>query len=267
MILTIPASIAIRRPVAPPIRRASTSVPTLHQALSVSVWLPVLFSMAGLCGPVTAEAATVWNGPKIIFTKASGADPKLAANQDRLTSNVWLTRGSSQGIYNIARETLFSHSVSPTDTEWASGTTANYASLVYTDWETWARSVGNPPATPGVNAVLHLKTDDTYIDVKFLSWSERTGGGFSYERSTPAAGVGNADCLFNWAERTYPTLFAPAAASATFAPYYYRYYSLTNAYLGTSSVDNHVYYVGSISSNALLDVGALSTWLVSAGCQ
>jgi hypothetical protein len=118
-----------------------------------------------------------------------------------------------------------------------------------------------------VNTVLHLKTDDIYLDIKFLSWSERSGGGFSYERSTPGASPGNADCLFNWAEGAYPELFAPAAASVTFAPYYYRHYSQTNAYLGTSSVDNHVYYLGPISNDALQDVGALSTWLATAGCQ
>ena len=135
----------------------------------------------------------MWSGPKVVFTKADGADPTQAANQDRLTSNVWLTRGGSQGLYNIAKEAFFTHSVSPVDTEWASGTTANYASLTYTDWETWARSVGNPPATPGVNAVLHLKTDNIYLDIKFLSWSQRSGG-FSYERSTPGASPINGTC-------------------------------------------------------------------------
>ena len=174
--------------------------------------------MGCLTAPVTAEAATVWTGPKVVFTNANGADPNQAANQDRLTSNVWLTRGGSQGLYNVAREAFFTHSVSPADTEWASGTTANYASLKYTDWETWAKSVGNPPATPGVNAVLHLKTDGIYLDIKFLSWSERSGG-FSYERSTPAVSTGNADCLFNWAESTYPTLFRPAATSGTLGPW------------------------------------------------
>jgi len=76
-----------------------------------------------------------------------------------------------------------------------------------------------------------------------------------------------ADCLFNWAERTYPELFAPAASSSTSAPYYYRYYSQTGAYLGTSSADNHVYYLGPISSDSILDAGALSTWLATAGCS
>jgi subtilisin family serine protease len=76
------------------------------------------------------------------------------------------------------------------------------------------------------------------------------------------------DCLFNWAEKTYPTLFAPAGAtSTTLAPYYYRYYSQTNAYLGTSYADNHVYYRGPLSNNSIVDEGPMSGWLTTAGCQ
>jgi hypothetical protein len=164
---------------------ASTAVPLRQRNFRVSAWLPQLLALAFLAVPVAGEAATVWSGPRIVFTKTDSADPKQASSQDRLTPNVWLTRAASQGLYNVARETTFAHSLSPADTEWASGTTAGYGSLKYTDWETWARSVGNPPATPGVSAVLHLKTDDIYLDIKFLSWSERSGG-FSYERSTSA---------------------------------------------------------------------------------
>ena len=38
----------------------------------------------------------------------------------------------------------------------------------------------------GKNYVIHLITDDIYIDLKILSWSsgQNGGGGFSYERST-----------------------------------------------------------------------------------
>jgi len=86
--------------------------------------------------------------------------------------------------------------------------------------------------------------------------------------SPPTVAIPPADCLFNWAERTYPALFAPAAAaSITLAPWYYRHYSQTDAYLGTSSADNHVYYRGPNSSHATLDVGTLATWLATAGCQ
>lgn len=76
------------------------------------------------------------------------------------------------------------------------------------------------------------------------------------------------DCLFNWAEGNYASLFAPAGATSnTLAPYYYRYYSQTNSYLGTSPVENHLYYIGPDSGNTLYDVGALSTWLTRASCQ
>ena len=239
-----------------------------RHAARIHALLPLF--LACLLAPLATQAATVWNGPRMVFTKADGTDSKQAANQDWLTSNVWLTRGGSQGLYNAARENSFTHNLSPADTEWATGTTANYMSLTYTNWETWARSVGNPPATPGVNAVLHLKTDDIYLDIKFLSWSVRpaSGTGFSYERSTPGTSIGNVDCLFNWAESTYPQLLAPPAVSATAEPYYYRYYSQTDSYVGTSSLDNHVYYlVGPISGNDPLDLGPLSTWLATSGCQ
>jgi len=79
--------------------------------------------------------------------------------------------------------------------------------------------------------------------------------------STAATG---ADCLFNWAEAHHPGLFAPAASSQTFAPYYFRYYSATNAYLGISSADGHVYYMAGQSGPQ--DVGPQAGWLVATGC-
>ena len=132
-------------------------------------------------------APTIWNGPLTNFTKINGANPSLAANQDRLTLDVWLTRGSSQGLYNANAEGFYSHFFSPSGTEWANGTLANYASLSYTDWNSWAKGVNaGPPSTVGVDAVLHLIPDDVYLSVKFTSWtSGGAGGGFSYTRSTP----------------------------------------------------------------------------------
>jgi hypothetical protein len=131
------------------------------------------------------QASTIWNGPTINFTDIAGSDPTQAANQDRLTNNVWITRAGVQGIYNAAQETGFTHFLSPADTAWANGTTANYASLTYTDWNTWAKGVNpNPPSTVGVDAVMHLISDDIYLDVKFTTWGG-SAGGFSYSRSTP----------------------------------------------------------------------------------
>jgi serine protease len=82
-----------------------------------------------------------------------------------------------------------------------------------------------------------------------------------------ATSQASSDCLFNWAERTYPTLLAPAGAvSATSAPYYYRYYAGTGNYLATSSADNHIWAYGLVSNNTLLDVGPIASFLTTAGC-
>lgn len=91
------------------------------------------------------------------------------------------------------------------------------------------------------------------------------GHGVLSEKITSSGQYSRIDCLFNWAEIYYPQLFSPAGyASQASPPYYYRYYLKTNAYLGVSSADNHVYYLP--PGGNLLDAGQLSTWLATAGC-
>jgi hypothetical protein len=124
--------------------------------------------------------ADIWNGPSISFTNLVGSDPTLAANQDRLTLNVWLTRGPTRGLYNAAVETSYS-SLSPVGTEWASGALADYASLNYQTWVVW--NGNHPPSMLGQDAVLHLIQDDVYLAIQFTSWNIGAGG-FSYMRST-----------------------------------------------------------------------------------
>src|SRR4029079_5879480 len=132
--------------------------------------------LAAASSPLIVRAATIWTGPPIIRVNVTGVD--------RITPNVGITRGGLQGIYNSSQEAAFTHFLSPKDTEWADGTTANYNTLSYTDWNTWAKFThGGPPSTVGVDAVVHLISDDIYINIKFLSWAG--GGAYSYQRSTP----------------------------------------------------------------------------------
>jgi len=73
-------------------------------------------------------------------------------------------------------------------------------------------------------------------------------------------------CLLNWAETAYPNLFLPVGANfQNFQDYTYRFYQNTNSYVGVSSLDNHVYYIG--QNAGFQDVGALSTWLQKANCN
>ena len=167
--------------------------PVTHKTESMSKMKPhTNYVLVGLClavltGPLSGRAATIWNGPTTTFVNPAGADFTLATNQDRLTPNVWITRDTNQGIFNAKTEALFTHFLSPADTEWADGTITNYSSLTYTDWDTWAKNIHlGPPNTVGVNAVLHLKSEDIYLNVQFTSWGG-LGGGFSWQRSTPSS--------------------------------------------------------------------------------
>ena len=47
------------------------------------------------------KAQTIWTGADLTFTKTSNSDWTLEANQDRLTSSVWITRQNSKPIYNF----------------------------------------------------------------------------------------------------------------------------------------------------------------------
>lgn len=76
------------------------------------------------------------------------------------------------------------------------------------------------------------------------------------------------DCLFDWAEGRFPTLFAPAGATtAASDPYSYRAYAATGNYLGVSAADGHVWVLGPAFGGQPADVGDLAEHLRTAGCR
>jgi len=134
-----------------------------------------------------SNGQTIWAGDTIVFTKEISADFTLPENQDTLTTNVVITRGSNRGLYNIATESMAEfgcQSTSPHDTEWAIGTTANYDTLSYNTFINTSNC--GPTDLLNVPMVLHLISDDIYLDVTITMWSQGVGGGFSYTRSTPS---------------------------------------------------------------------------------
>lgn len=126
---------------------------------------------------------TVWSGELITFTKADGSDPNDESNQDRLTSNVWITRGNGGGqIYNAAVNSGANKELSPVGTEWAVGLLEDRATLTF---ENFRSAVTKPQEVVDTNLVVHLIEDDIYLSVVFTSWSVGQKGGFQYQRSTP----------------------------------------------------------------------------------
>jgi hypothetical protein len=142
--------------------------------------IPMLLVIGTLLVASGAIAQEVWSGFTLNFEKVAYADWTLEEIQDRLTSNVWITRKDNQGIFNIAQESGYS-SISPIDTEWAYGSAADWAALTFATWKNWH---GNDPGSSiGLDAVVHLISDDIYVDIRFLSFGGgNTGGGFSYVR-------------------------------------------------------------------------------------
>lgn len=147
------------------------------------------------------SAATIWTGPLYHYSQPA-PDPTQAANQDRITADVWLTRATSKGLFNAVYETNAT-ALSPTNTEWAFGALTNYGSLHFTNWLAWLN--GKSPTTlVGQPAVVHLISDDIYLSIQFTAWSAGGSGGFAYDRSTPApatlfgAGVSGDQFYFNY---------------------------------------------------------------------
>ena len=146
-------------------------------------WLRLLLLIVlPIEGKALGQAAIVWDGPTITFTKSASGNGTQPADQDRLTGQVWLTRATLYGLFNAKTETSYTHYSSPAGTEWAYGGLANYSSLSYTNWEGW--NGHQPPSMVGRDAVVHLIAENIYLSIRFISWDIGTGG-FSYQRSTP----------------------------------------------------------------------------------
>lgn len=197
-----------------------------------------------------AFTQTIWNGQTMTFTKVDYADPALEANQDQITSNVWLTRGNNGQLYNAKTESDSSKSSSPDDTEWAFGTTSNLSSLTFSTF----RGTSKPQNTVGLDMVLHLITDNIYIDIKITSWTSGqssgngNGGGFSYERSTdPSLSIqDNKNSILS----VYPN---PSTSflhvSGLNAPTNYRLYNILGAQVQS----------GTVKTNQAIDIDALQS--------
>jgi hypothetical protein len=143
----------------------------------------------------------VWTGPSTTFAKtgANLGNVNDPANQDRMTPNVWLTRASSQGMINVAKEATYDGAghTSPADTLWATDIVPGNgkATIAASNWQqltftTWADAYGGPGSAligniTTHNAVVKLVTDDIYLDLVFTGFSG--GGFFTYDRSTGVA--------------------------------------------------------------------------------
>ena len=133
---------------------------------------------------VDVSTLTLWEGVPITFSKPNEGDPTNAGNQDRITDNVWITRGNQGVLYNIVTESSANNASSPAGTEWAQGTFADIQTLEFTNFRA-ACPGAKPKNVVGIPMVMHLIQDDIYIEITISSWAQGKAGGFTYTRSTP----------------------------------------------------------------------------------
>ena len=128
------------------------------------------------------ETREIWTGATITFEKANDVSPDEASNQDRITDNVWITRGNTGNeIFNIKNENSATKGSSPAGTQWAVGSISDIDNL---DFKSFRSAVDKPKDVVGKDLVLFLTADNIFLSVKFTKWSSGKAGGFAYERST-----------------------------------------------------------------------------------
>lgn len=150
---------------------------------SVSEDVTVTINLLDL-NEVDVSALTLWEGTALTFSKPNGGDPTQSENQDRISANVWLTRGDEGILFNAVTEGTAINDSSPAGTEWAQGTFADLEMMEFTNFRAACPS-NKPKNVVGIPMVVHLIQDDVYIELTITSWAQGKLGGFTYQRSTP----------------------------------------------------------------------------------
>ena len=126
-------------------------------------------------------------GEPVEFVKPGGSDPALV--NDPIDTDLTITRGNNQGIYNIALETSWSEQGdgedSPEGTLWNSDGWGRLDDVKQRNYVTWQESLGYAVGENIINTELVMwdTINDKYWAIKFSSWTQGgDGGGFSYTR-------------------------------------------------------------------------------------
>ncbi len=241
------------------------------------VSLPVIFNMSvAYADPMHYEVDVVfWDDTKFIGSFDYDAATQQVTNlqgllDDTLMGNIetisYQLHSESDGMggitaYAFAMNTTQISTNPPVNNNVAVAVNFNATDPILgaTDPDQLAYMDCSPGGLMGQTCMYHLSWHDPVFPMA-------GGHGILSETVTIANGqISRSDCLLNWAENNYPGLFSPAQpVSQVWSSYYYRFYSNTNAYVGISSLNTHVYYLQQGAS--MQDVGHLSDWLARAGC-
>ncbi len=195
---------------------------------------------------------TTYNGVNIVSEECFNCAPYRQVTGGYISSMSVITATPTQCLFNWKAKsypTLFTPAASSFSTSVYNGYTYSYYGSTF--------------------SYLAVSSSDNHVysvDTNGVIQDEGLFPNLLLEAGCQAPPPSSSDCLFNWAEKNYPSLFAPIGSkTAASGVYSYRYYSTTNTYLGVSSADNHVYYME--QDGKLQDEGSISKWLPLSSCQ
>lgn len=124
-------------------------------------------------------------GSPVTFTKAGYENPLIV--NDSIDTNVTISRGNNQGIFNVALENSWTTNgyISPDGTEWNSDGWSTLKNTKQRSYDTFYNAVGGQIGNNvvGMELIMHDMINDNYYAIKFSSWTQDgNGGGFSYTR-------------------------------------------------------------------------------------
>ncbi len=143
------------------------------------------------------------DSPMIDFAKAANTDPTLEANQDRISDNVWITRGPTGDLYNAVTELNYDNGVfpspSPEGTLWARGNSEDLEISDYTTLYEAHDPYDSPLPYLNTPMSLYIPAENRFFDITFTDWTREIGFGtdgvFAYSRKEIPVSVIEASTL------------------------------------------------------------------------
>jgi hypothetical protein len=143
-----------------------------------------VLTFAAVSIPFAHAAPTIWNGSTTNFVQQAVVLGEPPEADVIIPGAVSLTRNGNHWLYNTNVDMLGADAGTPSDTEWAFGSLANYASLTYQTFDSFRNFNLSGVLLGGGPMVCHLINEDIYLSVQFTAWPHG-GGAFAYIRSTP----------------------------------------------------------------------------------
>lgn len=147
--------------------------------------------------------------------------------------------------------------------------TGTGSSTVYSDVLSYLWTLGDGSTSTEKNRSQTYMAAGTYSVT--LAVSNTTGQDVSASAQSITVSTGtstliaDADKVFVWAEKTYASIFGRAQATQTITGNRYRSYANGHFLAVNDTGTPRLYYLGSLSNNAVFDLGLLSGWLTQAG--